>query len=159
MNIRKAEATDVAAISKLVSRLTRETIAHDFTPEARTLLLVSMNEEAVGGYLNEGYDYLVAEESGRLVGVVATRDDTHLFHLFVAESHQGQGLSRKLWEQALERCRQRSGGERFTVNSSLNAVGVYRRFGFVADSAAISKKGVVVVPMTLTLPPRQRPDT
>ena len=50
-----------------------------------------MNEEAIAGYLSEGYDYLVAEEQGKLVGVVATREDRHLFHLFVADAYQGRG--------------------------------------------------------------------
>ncbi len=153
MNIRPAREEDAVAISGLVSGLTRDFIAHDFTPEARTLLLVSMNEEAIAGYLKDGYDYLVAEDQGRLVGVVATREDRHLFHLFVAQDWQGKGLSRQLWERALARCRRRSANREFTVNSSVGAVPVYQRFGFVTLGGKKSKDGVVVVPMKLTLAP------
>ena len=48
--------------------------------------------------------YHVAEDAGRLVGVVAVRDNKHLYHLFVAEPHQGQGLARELWSVAKAAC-------------------------------------------------------
>lgn len=43
-------------------------------------------------YLTEGRcRYHVAESAGKLVGVVGVRDDTHLFHLFVAEGFHRRG--------------------------------------------------------------------
>ena len=51
---------------------------------------------------------------------------THLFHLFVSESHQCKGIARKLWSHAI----QSGGASEITVRSSLFAVPVYKAFGF-----------------------------
>ena len=55
-------------------------------------------ESAIQGYVSaSNFEYFVAESQGLLAGVVALRDNGHLFHLFVAEPFQGQGP----WRQAL----------------------------------------------------------
>lgn len=55
-----------------------------------------------------------------------------------------RGVARALWEHA----RAESGGSAFTVNSSLFAVPIYERLGFIARSAPQSADGLVFVPMT-----------
>ena len=40
---------------------------------------------------------------------------------------------------------------KFTVNSSLNAVPVYQRFGFVANGPVVQKHGIAFQPMLLQL--------
>lgn len=147
MEIREATREDCAMISRLITTLSRETIARDFTPAARESLLNTMTKEAIERYFEAGHDYHIALSGGQLLGVVATRDDSHLFHLFVEASYQGQGLARQLWELALARCQSRSGTERFTVNASLDSVEIYRRFGFVGSELAVGERGVSYVPM------------
>ena len=73
-----------------------------------------------------GFDWLVAEDGGRLAGVVATRDDSHLYHLFVAREHHRRGVARRLWETARDRCVKRAGTRRFTVNASTFACAAAR---------------------------------
>ena len=46
------------------------------------------------------FRYSVAEYGSFLAGVVAGRDGTHLFHLFVASEFQRQGLAMRLWYNA-----------------------------------------------------------
>ena len=82
-----------------------------------------------------------------MIGVVATRDDRHLYHLFVAESHQRRGVARSLWELARRACVQAGSEGPFTVNSSQFAVEVYERLGFRATSGAMEMNEVVFVPM------------
>ena len=81
------------------------------------------------------------------MGIIATRDRTHVFHLFVARSHQGRGIARELWRRARERARAASRDEVFSVNSSLIAEPVYRRFGFERVSGPIRESGIELVPM------------
>jgi GNAT superfamily N-acetyltransferase len=92
---------------------------------------------------------IVAEEQGAIVGMIGLRNLGHVFHLFVAETHQGQGLSRALWERA--RAHAFAAGHRgdFTVNSSLPAVPVYQRFGFQPAAPVTRDHGVEFVPMKL----------
>jgi hypothetical protein len=55
----------------------------------------------------------------------------------------GRGIARALWEHG----KSRSGSATFLVNSSLPAVPVYQRFGFVAKDGPQSANGLTFVPM------------
>ena len=72
-----------------------------------------MAADAISDYLAKGIEYHVLEANdGALIGVVGTRSDSHLFHLFVAEGEQRKGVGRALWEHARARCRARSSWRR-----------------------------------------------
>ena len=149
MEIREASPNDAPAISQLLIYLSEKFISGTLTDEGKSNLVASMSPEAISSYIDRGYDYKVAEEAGKVVGVVATRDDSHLYHLFVHESLQGTGLARKLWELAKSDCVARSGTEIFTVNSSLNAQEVYKSWGFVPLGGVRETGGVKDIPMKL----------
>ena len=118
----------------------------DHLPDA----LASVCEDAQRQYLlSPRYAYLVAEEQNSLVGCIAIRDGTHLFHLFVARSHQRSGVATRLWLAAKEAASSAGGPVSFTVNSSLNAVPVYGAFGFRPAGAIVSVHGVSFLPMRL----------
>ena len=96
------------------------------------------------------YKYHVAEEDGAIVGIVGIRDNSHLYHLFVADDFRGRGFARQLWLVARDACRRSGNMEGFTVNSSRFAVAMYRKFGFVVTGPAETQNGVTSVPMKLT---------
>ena len=91
MTTRPATLADAESISALIAPLAEKYIAHEFSEEGYQTLLTSVTPDAIRGYIAEGFRYHVAEESGAVVGVVATRDDSHLYPLFVAERSQGRG--------------------------------------------------------------------
>jgi GNAT superfamily N-acetyltransferase len=93
---------------------------------------------------------LIAEEQSQLAGVVALRDNSHLFHLFVAEPFQGRGLGGKLWHMVKTKALQSGNPGKFTVNSSLNATRVYERFGFIVNGPVVQANGVAFQPMQLS---------
>lgn len=96
------------------------------------------------------YMYHVAETGHGLVGVVGVKDNNHLYHLFVAEQYQHQGIARKLWRVAMQACLDKGNPGEFTVNSSSYARGVYKKLGFVEQSGPREKGGVVFFPMKLS---------
>lgn len=147
MEIRKATIEDAPAISELIRPLAEQYIAHEFSPEGAANLLASMEPEAIEGYLASGYEYHVAEEEGELAGVVGVRDNSHLYHLFVADDFGGRGLARRLWGVARDACRQAGSVGEFTVNSSRFAVGMYRKLGFVETGPPETRQGVTSIPM------------
>lgn len=111
-----------------------------------------MSESAIAGYLQQtNFDYLLGELDGELVGVVAMRDNSHLYHLFVASHCQGRGYAAKLFAKAKARCLQRSDTKIFTVNASLYAVPVYQRLGFTAVGDQRENYGIRDLPMQLVL--------
>ena len=158
--LRAALPGDAAAISELVTTLARELVVGEYNSAGRGAMLASMTPGAIARLLApaEGaprFDVLVAEEpGGRLVGVVATRDDAHLHHLFVARDWHGRGLGRRLWERARDGCVARAGTRRFTVHSSSFAREVYLRFGFRPTGPVEECGGVISHPMALELEAR-----
>lgn len=152
ISIRPATIEDAVAISSLTETLARDFIAPDCTEEGAARLLESMSAEATRARFEAGYRYFVAVDDAQTVGVVATRDDSHLFHLFVASSHQRQGLARELWRIAREACLAAGNPGVFTVNSSRRSRAVYESFGFVAQ-AETTQNGVPYIPMTLRIGP------
>jgi GNAT superfamily N-acetyltransferase len=149
MRIRGATETDAARISNLIQDLSAPFFLSPDGSGAE-LFLQSVTEQAIRGYLSAGnFSYLVAEVESELAGVVALRDNGHLYHLFVAQAHQGQGLGRSLWLIVKRAAFEAGNGGRFTVNSSLNAVPVYERFGFIPSGPKVEKHGIAFVPMVL----------
>ncbi len=147
MHIREASPADAGAISRLILPLGEKFIACDLLPAGARVLLKSFQADSITGYFEAGYRYHVAEEDGRLVGVVGVRDNCHLYHLFVDEAHHQQGIARRLWKVAHQAAITAGNPGRFTVNSSPYAVSVYRRLGFVETGPAECSKGVVCIPM------------
>jgi GNAT superfamily N-acetyltransferase len=135
----------------MVSVLAEKFIAPDFTDEGRDHLLDSMTPAAIAKYIRSGYRYHVAEDEDEIVGIVGVRENSHLYHLFVAESHQGHGLAKALWKKAMNESLCRGNPGEFTVNSSLNAQPVYEHLGFVAQSEPVTKHGVIYTPMNLKI--------
>ena len=103
----------------------------------------SLTPEVIATYEDTPeFDYRTAWHGADLVGVIALRNNHHLFHLFVASAWQGRGLGRALWRTIQPRR-----NERYTVNASRNAVGFYRRLGFLATGPEQQGRGVAWTPM------------
>ena len=149
MIIRKAELDDVEAISLLITPLVIKYILPTCSKEGGLLILNSMAPNCISNYLDAGHVYHVAELNSELIGVVGMKENAHLYHLFIADSQQGKGLSRTLWELARDVCLANGNEGKFTVNSALNATDVYLKFGFVPVSGVRERAGIKDMPMEL----------
>ena len=139
---------DIPAVAALLESLAREHIIREFPPEARALFLAKNDAGSIRELVQKGLRYHVAVVNDRIVAFVGTRDNSHLYHLFVANEFQRRGLGRRLWDIARAQCI--AGGHRgpFTVNSSNNAVAVYERLGFVHSGPVRDMGGVLFNPMS-----------
>jgi predicted GNAT family N-acyltransferase len=70
-----------------------------------------------------------------------------LFHLFVAEHLQGQGIGKLLWNHAKDAATTAGNPGRFTVNSTEFGVTVYESFGFVSTGPKTETNGIAFIPM------------
>jgi GNAT superfamily N-acetyltransferase len=153
MHIRPGTSTDAAAVAALIASF-QSILTLDRSGAGAQQYLASVSQEAERQYLQSSrYAYLVAELKGQVIGFIAMRDRTHLFHLFVAAVHQRSGIASALWEQARQQSLRAGPIAAFTVNSSLNAVPVYRSFGFVPAGEVVQAHGIAFLPMHLTVQP------
>jgi ribosomal protein S18 acetylase RimI-like enzyme len=147
MEFRAGASADAEAIAGLIASFQSE-LTDDPSGAGAEEYLASVSVQAEREYLaSERYRYLLAYSDSQLVGFIAIRDGSHLFHLFVDRTQQRRGIARRLWERALEDlCAPGSDGG-FTVNSSLRAVSVYEAFGFVPVGSIQSIHGISFLPM------------
>jgi GNAT superfamily N-acetyltransferase len=122
--IRQAKPTDAPAICALLRAVTPLIVPDPTDPEALRFLESFKEPAVVERLAAPNYFHLVAERGADFFGYIATRDGTHLYHLFVQPELHGQGIGRQLWQQLLRV----SGPGPYTVNSSVPAVAVYRSF-------------------------------
>lgn len=149
--IRRAQLSDAPAIALLIGELMPYmTLRADGAGAEQ--FMENMACPAIETYVSgAGYQYQVGLIGGELVGVVALRDNSHLFHLFVAQKRHRQGIARRLWDAALRAAVSSGNAEGFTVNSSLHGLPLYRSLGFVATGDKVEHHGIAYVPMVLTL--------
>jgi ribosomal protein S18 acetylase RimI-like enzyme len=151
LTIRRAVTADAPGVSALIFAL-----AGQFMPAPRATgaerFLRTITPEAIADYiLNPRYLYLAGCIDQRLAGVVAIRDRTHLFHLFVEPAFQRQGVGRALWCRASSEAAATGVGAGFTVNSATSAVPVYERLGFRVTGPRVEQDGIAFVPMRLAV--------
>ncbi|KUI99725.1 GNAT family N-acetyltransferase [Vibrio sp. MEBiC08052] len=152
IKIRQAMMSDAKAISELIVPLTRKYVCPTFEVSTHEFLLGSMAQEKIETYLSANYFYVVAVNcNDDVVGVAGIRDYSHLYHLFVDDNYQGQGLSRQLWDVVKQASLNHGNHGYFTVNSAVNAEHVYLRFGFKRIDGVRNRNGMVDIPMALEL--------
>ena len=150
MNFRQGTVVDARPIAELIASFQSE-LTVDPAGVGAEQYLASVSEHAERRYLESPrYSFIVAEESGAVAGFIAIRDNTHLFHLFVARPFHRHGLARRLWHGAREEALRRGNPGEFTVNSSLNAIAVYKAFGFVPSGPVTTAHGISFLPMRLS---------
>jgi GNAT superfamily N-acetyltransferase len=146
--IRLAEPGDLLAMSELLERQLRKHVLRDCTREGATALMASVDPAVLQRNIESGYVYHVAAAADMIYGIVGMKPPCHLYHLFVADVMQRQGLGRKLWHTARDSvCLQQSMPPIFTVHSSLAAVPFYQHLGFDLAGESQELNGVRFQPM------------
>ena len=150
MHIRPANYHDARAISALISN-----VRHFFTTDpggaGAEEFLKTITPASIGSYIEaENFNYFVATINDELAGVVALRDNKHLYHLFVAPQFQRKKIAEQLWLLVKTFAIESGNQNEFTVNSSPFAVPVYEKFGFQPTGPQVEMHGIAFIPMKLT---------
>ena len=89
-----------------------------------------------------------AYEDHELLGILATRSEgSHIALFFVDGAHHNQGIGRSLWNELLSNNTQ----PKITVHSSIYAVPVYEKLGFVRTGEIQTDGGIQFLPMEYTM--------
>jgi len=134
-------------ISKFVSALSLQHIAPSLTETGTTKLLASMDVPSTVERISSDWPHIFRMDQEELCGVLVVKPPLHLYHLFVRSERQQTGIGRSLLAIADRRSVEQTGSPIATVNSSLNAIEAYRRFGFLLDGPEQDHDGVRFQPM------------
>ncbi len=151
LRIRKGTVSDAIEISSLISRNSKILLVDDFDDDGLEFFLRSVEAKSIREYMDQGFPYLVAEENSEIIGVIAIKDYSHMFHLFVDKSHHKRGIAKMLWDEMRRYSLERGNRGFFTLNSTTYALPVYKRWGFEITSKAKSAYGIRYTPMKLVV--------
>ncbi|MFA6901626.1 MAG: GNAT family N-acetyltransferase [Gallionellaceae bacterium] len=146
LEIRTAKIADASSISELVRNVAQSCLGADATP-----FLNTVSPATIEGYIqNPIYSYVLGFLDNELVGIAAMREKKHFYHLFVSPKHHCKGIAKSLWHH-LKSDSVSNGINLFTVNSSIYAVSIYKKFGFSPTSEPQTINGINYVPMQLSV--------
>lgn len=149
LKIRVALEADARSVSELVKDVAHYFLA-DPSGKGADGFLSNITETAMAGYIaSPAFRYIVGLIDCKLAGVAALRDNKHIYHLVVHPTFHRQGVANKLWHRLRSDAVAAGNPGEFTVNSSLYAVPVYSRFGFVTTADQQIKNGIHFQPMQL----------
>ncbi|NML15027.1 GNAT family N-acetyltransferase [Azohydromonas caseinilytica] len=149
IHIEAARPEDADTISRLIKSLSGA-FTLDPAGQGAEGFMSSISPEAIRRYIEApNFAYFKGVVDGELTGVVAVRDGSHLYHLFVDQKFQGRGLARALWAHARAHAEAAGNTGGFTVNATPVAVPVYEHFGFRATGPRMETMGIAYVPMRL----------
>jgi len=85
--------------------------------------------------------------NGKIIGMIAVKQPSHITLLFVDKQYHRQGIARALYQKIIDYYSKADDCSEISVNSSLYAVEAYKRLGFVATDTEQEKIGIRFVPM------------
>lgn len=152
--LRLANAHDAKEISRLAHSVSRFFTIHP-EGEGADLFFASITPEAIRSYLESPrYVYWVlCDESERIIGAIALRDLSHVYHFFVRSDAQGKGFGRQLWQCLFNFVDEHNETDFLTVNASLVAEAMYTHFGFRPTEPVQEMHGLRYLPMRKNIRP------
>jgi len=143
LKIEKLHSKDILAASELIGRSFSEAVASTLTDEGVSTFMSGLALESIEKRLASGNTFIVCRNEMTIVGVGELRDQNHINLLFVEPSMQRNGIGRKLLEGLIYEISE----NKVTVNSSLNAVNAYKKFGFKETGSESEVRGIRYQPM------------
>lgn len=149
-DVRAADVSDAADISRVIIRALRETNAKDYAPDIIARVELSFSPAAVAQLIARR-DVFVALVDGEIVGT-GSLDGAVVRTMFVSPDFQGRGIGRSL-VQTIETLASERQVAVLTVPASVSAEAFYARLGFAAVRDAYhGDERTVIMERALSLP-------
>ncbi len=142
MEIRKVLKKEMKEALNLVWEVFLEFEAPDYTEEGINEFKRTIDDKK---WVSERDFYGAFDENNKIIGVVATKDLTHISLFFVNGKYHRHGIGRQLYDKV----RMINDKPFFTVNSSTYAHEIYKRFGFIDTDLEQCVNGLRFYPMRI----------
>ena len=139
-------------VCDLVIRVFHEFVAHQYSEEGVQEFLKYTEPQALLKRCQEDDFVSLATTQGKIVGMIELVGNNHISLFYTDSPLQGIGIGRRLLNKSLEICMNNDPAPtEITVNSSPNAVGIYKKLGFNVTEPEKEINGIRFVPMKLEL--------
>ena len=155
MNIRHATQYDAAELRQLVIA-SAEVAKADFNQQGwATFLAPNTLEKTQARLLHDDYLVWVAEQNGKLLGMLVLFELQKLDQFFVHPDHLGLGIGKQLWQYAFAEIKllRNEPNPPLWVRSSSYAIPVYQAFGFQVEGGPEISNGITFQLMRLPTTP------
>jgi predicted N-acetyltransferase YhbS len=141
--VRKMEKKDLEQTAKVIKSSIRESLGKIYPKKLTDYFCRKYTKQKFEKRYEE-FQHFVAEENGRIIGVIALKDN-HLRTFFVDPEHQGKGIGRLLYNQ-LEKEARKQGIKKLFLEGSPLGEPIYKKLGF--EKIEIIKKQRGGIPYT-----------
>ena len=152
--IKELGKNEIKQALDLVNRVFTEFVAVDYSEQGNKTFndYLKVKLEEITNDVQTGHKRIWGfYQNEEIVGVIATRDISHIALMFVNKEHHRQGIARQLYSAVLSEIMRNPDITQVTVNSSPYAVAVYEHLGFVKTGVQQEKNGIIYVPMKHTI--------
>ena len=140
MIFRKLSRTEIPAFLSLVWNVFCEFEASNYPEQAKQIFKNAIYDQNYLAML----DAYGAYNDDVPIGIIATRSEgKHIALFFVDGKYHKEGIGRQLWNLMLRE----NLNHELTVHSSLYAIPVYERLGFVKTGAIQTENGITYLPI------------
>ncbi|WP_212652364.1 GNAT family N-acetyltransferase [Marinomonas sp. CT5] len=147
MIIRKMEEKDLEAVSAVCMDSFLQSVADTLSDEGISTFSSISRCNAFLDRMKQDNLMLVAENEGKIEGVIELKEGRHVAMLFIRPESQKSGIGRKLLSSALNHAKV----ETVTVSASLTSVPAYEKYGFECNGEVGESAGLVYQPMEIKL--------
>jgi len=148
--IKEVKGKDIERAIALVNAVFSEFVAVDYSERGRNAFASYLENklQEVTTDLNTGRKKMWAYyREDEILGVIATRDASHISLMFVDKRHHRKGIARQLFLSVLETLKENKSITQITVNASPYAVKAYECLGFTKTGEQEEKDGILFIPM------------
>jgi hypothetical protein len=148
--IKELGKTEIEQALDLVNRVFSEFVAVDYSEQGNQTFneYLKTKYEEVTNDVQTGHKRIWGYyQNDEIVGVIATRDISHIALMFVDKQYHRKGIARQLYSTVLSTIKENTDIMQISVNSSPYAVKVYERLGFARTDEQQEKDGIIFVPM------------
>ncbi|MCL2013494.1 MAG: GNAT family N-acetyltransferase [Oscillospiraceae bacterium] len=152
--IKEVSKDDLKQALDLVNQVFSEFVAIDYSEQGIKFFkdYLKIKYDEVSSDIETGHKKLWGYyQDDEIVGVIATREVSHISLMFVNKHYHRKGIARQLFENVLAELRDNADVTQITVNSSPYAVSAYERLGFTITNEQQEKDGIIYIPMVCAL--------
>ncbi|WBW96327.1 GNAT family N-acetyltransferase [Oceanirhabdus sp. W0125-5] len=146
--IRPMKIEELERALELIYNVFMEFEAPDFWEEGVKTFVEFLDFNSIKNKIeDDNLNFFGCYDKEKLVGVIATRQVSHIVLLFVDKNYHRKGIGRKLFETVLSAVEDNFNINEITINSSPYAVEFYHKLGFQDTDSEQLVDGIRFTPM------------